>query len=230
MDNLKGALANFLGQQPVTDKTLQAVQKAAFKPDVLEKNARRLCAIYSRFISVEMSVKQAKEILEERTLIDCCHPCFADNPHLIPIMIAARDRRAYQTAAGWVAFVFEGAPQYDGVPFSVLRLGLLDGEVGDPKRVRKILRSPQYSSLSATELDLDNLVQRVFPERPVTEPEERLILPGDCLIEVTRPKGPPACQQLSLPGFGVYARQQQVNKQPQSPKGQKMHPSIDARV
>lgn len=223
MDNLAGALAKFLGQGAKEPRVVEDVVQAGLAKDVCRDNELRLRAIYERFVGVVLTDEQAKQKLKARTSIDCCHPIFIDSPHLIPIMIAARDATAFETKRGLVGFMFDG-PRDDGFPIQNLHLCELTGTSGQRKDIGKTIDKGPF--LSATMIDLDKLVDIVFPERHFSEPAE--VFSSRSMNETTgmrsvagsgAPKIVPVVrQQLPLPGFGVYAR---LVKPKRGPKGTK---------
>ncbi len=223
MDDWDGSLVKYLGQGAKEPYVVQDVERVASAPKVLAENALRLRAIYERFVGVQLTTDQALQKLKERTPIDCCHPIFIVSPHLIPIMIAARDATAYTTDKGLVGFLFDG-PRDDGFPIHVLRLCELKGKKGRRKDIGKTIDKGPY--LEATMIDLDKLVDIVYPERHFSEPDE--VFSSRSINETTgtravadsgAPKIVPVVHgQLPLPGFDVYAR---LVKPKRVPKGTK---------
>jgi len=214
MDNFESSLAKYLGRDPISNQTLLAVQEVAYAPDVLPDNIRRLRAIYTRFVGVDLTPEQAHQKMAARVSIDCCHPIFSDSPHLIPLMIAARDTKTYVTEAGLVGFTFIG-PRHDGFPISTLLLRALKGASDRRKDIDHVIYK-KGCSLDANMIEIDKLVARVFPRDHYNEPEEREVYPPISALR-DMVKGPfthvmvdltwsrRKVEQPLLPGFERYA-------------------------
>jgi len=214
MDNFENSLAQYLGLVPISGQTLSAVREAAFDPVVLKENCIRLRAIYTRFVGVDLTPEQALQKMKDRMPIDCCHPFFIDSPHLIPLMIAARDTNAYMTDDGLVSFMFHG-PREDRFPVSTLLLCARKGKSRGAKDIGQVIYK-KGRILDANMIAIDNFVARVFPDNSYYEPEERVFYPPISSLcadvggpftavaaHVTVP--PRQAEQILLPGCERYA-------------------------